>query len=661
MFYSRLRNCFFSITLLCSFTYAQSDSSLTDLRSLENMLNQQVHSASRYWQYISDIPLSVSVITRKEIDLWGCSTLSEVLAKVRSFYLTYDGNYTYLGVRGFSRPGDYNNRILVTINGHSLNENIYDGVYIGPEFGYPIDMIERIEIVRGPGSSVYGASAVFAVINIITRSGGEVSGGNVQSVFESPGKMYYSASYGERITQNLEAFISLGRYQSPGREYFFSEFNTPADNNGRTHREMDKETADGAFLMLKYKSLTLQAGGSTRLKNVPTASYNTIFNDPALTTQDDRFFSELQFDDYVSENIQLSSRLAFDNYFFRGNYPYLDNNIRTLNTEKSLGQWMLFDNQVQWDFSEISSLLAGAEVQRHANALYEFGYDNLVSFRINSPLWLTSFYLQSDNHILNDLTISLGGRVDKYSSLSAELSPRVGIIYNLTTAQTFKLLFGKTFRRPNLYETYYEDPATNFVRSQGLTPERIRSYEFVFQNRFYADAILSLSAYYNEMRYLIDVMEDANSGEQMYKNSGNINSYGLELVFDAKITTGWRTFVTGGIYSTREEGSKEVITNSPGSVFKWNVSYTPSATNRFVLNGYFETGRKMWNGFTTSSALIHDLGAITDLFSGKFNVSVFVKNIFDVPVHHPTGNELSMPSLQQPGRTLMFKGSYVIR
>ena len=90
------------------------------------------------------------------------------------FYLSNDRNYSYLGARGFSRPSDYNNRILILVDGHSVNE----GVFGAAPLELPIDLtsLERIEVVRGPGSALYGTGAVFGVINLVTRSGAAISG-----------------------------------------------------------------------------------------------------------------------------------------------------------------------------------------------------------------------------------------------------------------------------------------------------------------------------------------------------------------------------------------------------------------------------------------------------------------------------------------------------
>src|SRR6266581_1091798 len=162
----------------------QSTSDLSEV-SLEELGNIQVYSASKHLQSSGDAPSSVTVISADEIQKQGYRTLADILRTVRSFYVTYDRIYSSLGVRGFARPGDFNTRILLLVDGHRLNDNIFDEAMIGTEFPVDVDLIQRIEIVRGPVSSLYGSNALFAVINIITKRAEDVNGLDLSSELAS--------------------------------------------------------------------------------------------------------------------------------------------------------------------------------------------------------------------------------------------------------------------------------------------------------------------------------------------------------------------------------------------------------------------------------------------------------------------------------------------
>ena len=139
--------------------------------TLEQLGTMKVYSASKHLQAASDAPSSVTVVTADEIQKYGYRTLADILKTVPGFFVTNDRNYSSVGVRGFARPGDYNTRILLLVDGHRLNDNVYDEAMIGTEFPINIDLIQRVEVIRGPVSSLYGSNALFAVINIITRRG----------------------------------------------------------------------------------------------------------------------------------------------------------------------------------------------------------------------------------------------------------------------------------------------------------------------------------------------------------------------------------------------------------------------------------------------------------------------------------------------------------
>ena len=134
-------------------------------------MNVTIETVSKFEQRVVEAPASITIITSDDIKKFGYRNLPDILRSVRGLYVNYDRNYNYLGFRGFSRPGDYDTRILVLIDGHRLNEAIFDSPGSGGDFILDVDLIDRVEVIRGPSSSLYGSSAFMGIINIKTKRG----------------------------------------------------------------------------------------------------------------------------------------------------------------------------------------------------------------------------------------------------------------------------------------------------------------------------------------------------------------------------------------------------------------------------------------------------------------------------------------------------------
>src|SRR6266851_1342143 len=211
--YIRAAGCLLCALVFCVMSTRGQESQQPDLSgmSIEDLAKLKVdavYGASKFLQNVTDSPASVTVVTAEQIQKYGYRTLADVLRSVPGFYVIYDRNYTYVGVRGISRPGDYNARILFLLDGHRVNDDIYDGAYVGTEFPVNVDLIERIEIIRGPNSSVYGTGAFAAVINVITKRGRDLNATELSTEAGSWNSYQGRVSYGGRFESGLEKLLS---------------------------------------------------------------------------------------------------------------------------------------------------------------------------------------------------------------------------------------------------------------------------------------------------------------------------------------------------------------------------------------------------------------------------------------------------------------------
>src|SRR5882724_11945529 len=224
---------------------------LEDLTKLEI---PTVEGASKYSQKANEAPASVSIITSDDVKKYGYRTLAEILQSVRGLQVSYNRNYSFLGIRGFNR-GDYNSRVLVLVNGHRINNSLSDGAFIGTEFILDVDLIEKVEVIRGPGSSLYGNNAFFGVVNVITRRGRDFSGYGAEVSGEAGSFDTYKGrvTYGNRLKNGLELLFSGALYDSEGHDQlFFKEFKTNTPSKGFAYN------ADGDYFKSGFGSLSFQ-------------------------------------------------------------------------------------------------------------------------------------------------------------------------------------------------------------------------------------------------------------------------------------------------------------------------------------------------------------------------------------------------------------------
>ena len=149
---------------------------------------------------------------------------------------------------------------------------------LGTEFVVDVDSIERVEIIRGPSSSLYGADAFFAVINVITRKPPQLQGLELSFEPASFGTYEGRASYGGQY-KGVDMLLSGTFYDSQGQTLFFPQLDSPATNNGIT-RNTDYENSQRILATISFHGFTLQGLFSERDKRVPTAYFGALFNDP---------------------------------------------------------------------------------------------------------------------------------------------------------------------------------------------------------------------------------------------------------------------------------------------------------------------------------------------------------------------------------------------
>ncbi len=397
--------------------------------SLEDLKKLSVVGASRREQRISQAPSSITIVTADEVKLYGYRTLAEILQSAPGLYVTYDRNYSFLGVRGFNR-GDFNSRVLILIDGHRINNNLSDGGFIGTEFILDVDLIDKVEIIRGPGSVLYGDNAFFGVINVITRKGRELEGygGEVSGEAASYDTYKGRVTYGHKFKNDFEMLLSGSYYDSEGPKHLsFQEVSPPQSH---TVDKGDDDAFKSAFGTLAYHDFTLQGGFITREKGNPTGLFGAAFNDPRTRTVDDRSYVTLKYEHDFPEIVHVAAQIYYDRYDFDGTLAFPP--PTELVKELTAGEWWGADVQLGKNLYDRLTLTFGAEYRDDfrldRRSFYEAtGVPFADDHRTRDSYGV---YLQGELKVLTNLLFNAGARYDYYGSFGDTINPRLALIYD---------------------------------------------------------------------------------------------------------------------------------------------------------------------------------------------------------------------------------------
>ncbi len=606
---------------------------LTDL-SLEELMDIPIYGVSKYPQKLSEAPASVTVVTREDISRYGYRTLADILRSVPGFFVTNDWNYEYLGIRGFNRPGDYNSRFLLLVDGHRLNDPIYQMAPIGQDFPLDVDLIERVEVIRGPSFALYGSGAFLAVINVITRRGGEMRGGEASlaggSFLSHKGRL----SYGNRFSNGLEMLVSGSYFNNPGpKSLFFPAFDRPADNNGVSSK-CDYEMAYNLFSKLSYQYLTLTVLYGSRSKGIPTGAFETAFNDSRNKTVDGSGFLELKYERTLPSDWGLLARAGYNLNTYDGYYRYLTEGrpgFHFLNRDVGRSQWLDGEVQVTKRLFDRHMFIAGAEFEQYLN-LNQQNY-NVAPFRQflddhrQGDFW--ALYTQGEFVLRHNLHLYAGVRYDRYSTCGGTFNPRAALVYQPFSATTFKLLYNEGFRAPSVSELYYRDGNITAKANPHLRPEKIRAVELIWEQKLAKTLLFKTSGFYYHINDLINQVIDPRDGLSVYRNLMNVAAKGLEVELGGH----WR-FLDGRLsYSFQDVQNLDtgkLLSNCPLHLGKVNLTAPVFRDKLFAgLEVLFTSSRRTLAGGKVDAYGVTNLTLLSRNVWKGLELSASVYNLFN--------------------------------
>jgi outer membrane receptor for ferrienterochelin and colicins len=625
---------------------------------------REVAAVSRQTETIDDAPSSVTIIDRREIAAFGYPTIAEALRGVRGLTLSTDHAYSAVSIRGVGQPADYGNRLLVLADGQSMNDNILSSSYIGSDGRADLHDVDRIEVVRGPGSLLYGTGAVSGLVNLVTRSREEPNNVHVGIGGYDNAVLHGRAGGHYHFSKDAGVWASVSGARSEGFDLPVPELEK--DSLIPVARGTEAFWSVGTAGRAYYKSLTGQWFFHTRDLSIPVGAFATQFNNPSSVFTDRRYMGELRFEPRLSDKWQILARAHVNRYEFYARYVF-DGGEENL--ESLIGTWFGGEARVVFTPFPWLRISAGGEGQYHpeADMTGRVKTSDKTTEYMNEerPYQFGAGYALIEGSPTPWFRFSGGARVDVYSTFGPIVVPRAALIFKPGAGNVLKIMGGRAFRSPSIYEQFYNDNGQSQITAvdpaRGLTlgPEAIYSGEVEYSHRFLEDWVGLVAAHGSYLEDIITTVPDTPGAAAVrYSNSP---SPALVVGGDVELRRDWRRgFMLSASYGyqhTRyldEALSNPRLVNAPEHFASLRV-VAPAIKEllSFGLRTTLEAPRRINEGSddTTLMTLVAD--ATVSGFVREIGVRYVagVYNLTDKRQRVPVSDTFLTRTLPQNGRT----------
>lgn len=667
---------------------------------LEKLMNIDVTIATGTKTPLNKAPAIASVITAQDIEAMGATTLEEALESVPGLQVSNTGVFMapqYL-IRGISSTRN-DSETLVMINGIPINSllrgdrNTRLGVL-------PLKMISRIEVIRGPGSALYGADAFAGVINVITKDASDLHGSEVGGQIGSFDT--YEAWFLHGEEHGGLKLTLMGDYRSTDGESrdINADAQTRLDNIFGTHASLAPGpinlSENGLALLIDLEKSNWRLRGSYYGKDhVGTGQGQTDSLDPRGKLKIDRIMLDLTYHHAkLGEDWDFTSRFSFrdeglqttDNrllfppgadlgngVFPNGVMDYVNDRERHFKFDNLVLYTGFMDHQVRlgagWSLDDLyEARFASNSTTTNAPLPNLIDVTNTPQNPIGTNS-RHSFYgfLQDEWKLANRWDLTAGLRYDHYSDFGGTINPRVVLVWQTTPDLTTKLLYGRAFRAPTFVELF---PMNNPVArgNPNLKPEILNNYEIGWDWRIAPPWRAGLNVFYYTVSDLITFVQNATLATATAQNSGNQNGYGVEVETKVKATDGLLFTGNYSFVNATDEQSGKPAGKYPNHkiylrddwTFVKNWSWSTQLTWVSAWDRQPTDPRPPLAGYTTVDLILRRVA----LFD-KLDVTASVRNLFDADVRHPsngpgpTSTAITIPNdLPQAGRSFYLELKY---
>jgi iron complex outermembrane receptor protein len=539
--------------------------------------SETIEGVSKHAESLSETPATVTVLGREDIERYGFRTIADVLNFASLGNFTYsDRRYDFAGDRGLFFFEDFNTRILVMLNGHPLNEpwNNFGGV--GREMAVPLALAERIEIIYGPSSLLYGGYSLYGIVNVVTQNGEGAPGTRVRVSGGSWKTGEALVSYGRAGTSGKTSWNYLaaaGYYRSSGESFDLPrqdvDYTAAADGSnvwGGPSTGADFERSPFAFFYGKRGDLSLLLRSGFRKHGDPFGPYGSVYGSNDEYVQDSKHLGEIRWEKKLGTRVTATTRLFYDGYAYNERDPYLDAEtypghdgyrfaLDTHDWDRGVEGRVQYQNAAH--FVTVGGEYRGRSVHQRASNIFADGSAAPGSVNDSTVTGhLAVAYAQEEWRPLGPLAIIVGANFADTQPGGRRALPRAAVVVKPRANVSVKALYNEGFRPPSIFETAYFDFVTQ-IPNPALRSERIRSGELSTVWNVTPRVSAQGYAFSSRLKGLIRNTEIVAAddiqggitgptgnpvdliGEQQYQSQGDVRSTGGGFALQARIGARW--------------------------------------------------------------------------------------------------------------------------
>ena len=611
---------------------------------------QDLVTATKRSTSLRKAPAIATIITADEIRNMGARNLLDVLKMVPGFGISItEFGASMVEVRGVRTQ--LSEKILVMVDGHSLNKSFTGSALYRVAGMLPMENIKQVEVVRGPGSALYGTSAFVATINIITRNAEEIDGLEAKAGGGSFNSFKGNLLGGKAVGDNLTVVGSLDHYQSQG-----AKLTVGADALRATAFSKAPGTPDlyikqtDAFLKIGYGDLSFRGQYLTRQEGMYIGIVSALTDDSSKS-QLDNYWGELAYNLELTDNISSNLKLYYDQYEQDPTMKIYPNGFGGLYPNGMIGKPLLKNRtiggelQVDWDLFKGNHLIAGISFEE----MQQFDVKQLANFNplTGAPLssvqevanWnkdatrqIFAAYLQDEWKLPAQVNLTAGLRYDHYSDFGDTINPRIGLVWSFLENADLKLLYGQAFRAPNFQELYNINNAT-VVGNPHLKPERIQTYEAGVAWRLNRNFATNLNYFFSAINDQIGWVPSTIPGQPaVNSNLGKTETQGVELGFNGAVGADlyWKLNYT--YQDPRDISNNKRLPYVPSHRASGSVNYALTKYLNLHTDLLWTGPRPRNTGDTRAempSYTTVDVSATLKNFYKTFEIQATVRNLFD--------------------------------